>query len=74
VELSPAIAPLLANRAATRVAVGLFNAPFQRIANAIGYFVAMEVMVNSRNSRPMMPPINSSGMNTAISEKLIEVR
>ena len=30
------------------------------------------VMANSRNSRPTMPPISSSGMNTAISEKLIE--
>ncbi len=31
------------------------------------------VMANSRNSRPMMPPMNSSGMNTAISEKVIEM-
>ena len=30
------------------------------------------VMANSRNSRPTMPPISSSGMNTATSEKLIE--
>ena len=30
------------------------------------------VMANSRNSRPTMPPISSSGMNTAISETLIE--
>jgi hypothetical protein len=30
------------------------------------------VMANSRNSRPTMPPISSSGMNTAISEMLIE--
>ena len=29
-------------------------------------------MANSRNSRPTMPPISSSGMNTAISETLIE--
>ena len=29
-------------------------------------------MANSRNSRPTMPPISSSGMNTAISEILIE--
>ena len=29
-------------------------------------------IANSRNSRPTMPPISSSGMNTAISEKLIE--
>ena len=31
------------------------------------------VTANSRNSRPMMPPMNSSGMNTAISEKVIEM-
>ncbi len=30
------------------------------------------VTANSRNSRPTMPPIISSGMNTAISEKLID--
>ncbi len=29
-------------------------------------------MANSRKSRPMMPPIRSSGMNTAISETLME--
>ena len=28
---------------------------------------------NSRNSRPMMPPMNSSGMKTAISEKVIDM-
>ena len=33
---------------------------------------AVTVRANSRNSRPMMPPISSSGMNTAISEKLID--
>jgi len=33
---------------------------------------AVTVSANSRNSRPMMPPISSSGMNTAISEQLIE--
>ena len=32
----------------------------------------LTVTANSRNSRPMMPPMNSSGMNTAISEKVIE--
>ena len=32
----------------------------------------LTVIANSRNSRPMMPPMNSSGMNTAISEKVIE--
>ena len=31
------------------------------------------VTANSRNSRPMMPPISSSGMNTAISEMLIDM-
>ena len=33
---------------------------------------AESVMANSRNRRPMMPPISSSGMNTAIRETLIE--
>ena len=33
---------------------------------------AVTVSANSRNSRPMMPLISSSGMNTAISEKLID--
>ena len=33
---------------------------------------AVTVSANSRNRRPMMPPIRSSGMNTAISEKLID--
>ena len=28
---------------------------------------------NSRNTRPTMPPISSTGMNTAISEKVIEM-
>ena len=32
----------------------------------------LTVTANSRNSRPMMPPMNSSGMNTAISEKVID--
>ena len=31
------------------------------------------VTANSRNSRPMMPPMKNSGMNTAISEKVIEM-
>ena len=30
------------------------------------------VTANSRNSRPTIPPINSSGMNTATREKLID--
>ena len=33
---------------------------------------AVTVRANSRNSRPMMPPISSSGMNTAISDTLID--
>ena len=33
---------------------------------------AVTVMANSRNSRPTMPPISSSGMNTATSETLID--
>ncbi len=31
------------------------------------------VTANSRKRRPMMPPMNNSGMNTAISEKVIEM-
>ncbi len=30
------------------------------------------VIANSRNSRPMIPDMNSSGMNTAIRENVIE--
>ena len=33
---------------------------------------SVTVTANSRNRRPMMPPISSSGMNTATSEMLIE--
>ena len=33
---------------------------------------AVTVRANSRNRRPMMPPISSSGMNTATSEMLID--
>ena len=33
---------------------------------------AVTVKANSRNSRPMMPPISRSGMKTAISEMLID--
>ena len=33
---------------------------------------AVTVSANSRNSRPMMPLISSSGMNTAISEQEID--
>ena len=33
---------------------------------------AVTVSANSRNRRPMMPPISSSGMNTAISEHEID--
>ena len=38
--------------------------PEIRIATAI-------VTANSRNTRPTMPPISSTGMNTAISENVI---
>ena len=31
------------------------------------------VTANSRNSRPTMPPMNSTGMNTATSESVIEM-
>ena len=34
--------------------------------------VIVTVTANSRNSRPTMPPISSSGMNTATSERLID--
>ena len=34
--------------------------------------VMVTVTANSRNSRPTMPPISSSGMNTATSEMLME--
>ena len=30
------------------------------------------VIANSRNRRPTMPPMSSSGMNTATSDRLIE--
>jgi hypothetical protein len=33
----------------------------------------LTVMANSRSSRPTSPPIRSTGMNTAISETLIEI-
>ena len=33
---------------------------------------AVTVMENSRNSRPTIPPISNSGMNTATSDRLIE--
>ena len=33
---------------------------------------AVTVSANSRNRRPMMPPMSSSGMNTATSERLID--
>ena len=32
----------------------------------------VNVMENSRNRRPRMPPISTKGMNTATSDKLIE--
>ena len=36
--------------------------------------IATEIVTaNSRNTRPTMPPISSTGMNTAISEKVIEM-
>ncbi len=35
--------------------------------------VKVTVTANSRNRRPTMPPISSSGMNTAISETEIEM-
>ena len=41
--------------------------------NADTAIVMVMVMANSRNRRPMMPPISSSGMNTATSETLIDM-
>ena len=35
--------------------------------------VSVTVIANSRNSRPTMPPISSSGMKTATSETEIEM-
>ena len=32
----------------------------------------LTVTANSRNSRPIRPPISSSGMNTAVSDSVIE--
>ena len=40
--------------------------PDTRIATAI-------VTANSRNRRPTIPPMNSSGMNTAVSESVMEM-
>ena len=34
--------------------------------------VMVRVTANSRNSRPMMPPISNSGISTATSETLID--
>jgi hypothetical protein len=35
--------------------------------------VMVSVTANSRNSRPMMPPISSNGISTATSEMLIDM-
>ena len=35
--------------------------------------VSVMVIANSRNRRPMMPPIRSRGMNTAISDTLMDM-
>ena len=40
--------------------------------NAETTIVIVTVMANSRKSRPTMPPISSSGMKTAISDRLID--
>ena len=34
---------------------------------------AVTVTANSRNTRPMIPPMSRSGMNTATSEMLIDI-
>ena len=56
---------------------------FRKMAHIIGVVVSEiasetrmasdNVIANSRNSRPTMPPISKIGMNTAIREMLIEV-
>ena len=43
-----------------------------RATNADTAMHMVVVTANSRNSRPMMPPSSSRGMNTATSEMLIE--
>jgi hypothetical protein len=56
--------------------------PFMNLEHSIGVNVsdtrhematdAVTVTANSRNRRPMIPPRRRIGMNTAISEKLID--
>ena len=41
--------------------------------NAEMPMVMVMVMANSRNRRPMIPPISSSGMNTATREMLMDM-
>ena len=41
--------------------------------NAEAMTATETVTANSRKRRPMMPLMNKSGMNTAISEKVIEI-
>ncbi len=41
--------------------------------NAEATTATVTVTANSRKSRPTMPPMNKSGMNTAINEKVIEM-
>ena len=40
--------------------------------NAETAMVIVTVMANSRKIRPTMPPMSSSGMNTATSDRLID--
>ena len=56
--------------------------PFRKREHSIGVSVSetiaetaiasVTVIANSRNNRPTIPPISSSGMNTATSERLID--
>ena len=44
-----------------------------KATNAEMTIVMVIVMANSRNSRPMIPPISSKGMKTAIREMLMDM-
>ena len=71
-----------ANRPGGFVAASFNGFRFNKYAHIIGVVVnettsetriAIDIVTeNSRKKRPMMPPINSIGMNTAISDRLID--
>ena len=80
VDIAHAVEDLLAERAGTRS--GVSPGGFRKRLHSIGVrlretkpeirIATMMVTANSWNSRPMMPPMNSTGMNTAASESVIE--